>query len=153
VETQHPIEGLMKTALDSIKNMVDVNTIMGEPVETPDGKVIVPVSRVAFGFAAGGSEFDPAPNPNPPKDGKNGAEQNENGKTLPFGGGSGAGVSIQPMGFLIVGSDETRVLPLGGQAIYDRLLDLAPKIIDKIRHNGVEGHEEQKRIKYKSTLK
>jgi len=151
VETQHPIEGLMKTALDSIKNMVDVNTIMGEPVETPDGKVIVPVSRVTFGFAAGGSEFDPTVNPG--KEGKNSTEQTETGKTLPFGGGSGAGVSIQPMGFLIVGEEETRILPLGGQAIYDRLLDLAPKFIDKIRQNGADEQEDKKTIKYKSTIK
>lgn len=53
----HPIEGLMKTAMESIKDMVDVNTILGDPVETPDGSVIIPVSRVSFGFAAGGSEF------------------------------------------------------------------------------------------------
>ena len=55
----HPIEALMKTTMDSIKEMVDVNTILGDPVETPDGTVILPVSRVTFGFAAGGSEFQP----------------------------------------------------------------------------------------------
>ncbi|HHW13848.1 MAG TPA: sporulation protein YtfJ, partial [Firmicutes bacterium] len=60
MENEHPIESLMRTTLDSIKNMVDVNTILGDPVETPDGKVIVPVSRVTFGFAAGGTEYEPA---------------------------------------------------------------------------------------------
>ena len=59
-DKQHPIEGLMKTAMESLKTMVDVNTILGDPVETPDGAVIVPVSRVSFGFAAGGSEFSGA---------------------------------------------------------------------------------------------
>ena len=54
---EHPIEGLMKTTMESLKEMVNVNTILGDPVETPDGSVIVPVSRVTFGFAAGGSEF------------------------------------------------------------------------------------------------
>ncbi|MFZ5754963.1 MAG: spore germination protein GerW family protein, partial [Bacillota bacterium] len=57
--SEHPIEGLMKTAMESIKEMVDVNTVVGDAVEAPDGTVIIPVSRVACGFAAGGSEFDP----------------------------------------------------------------------------------------------
>ncbi len=133
MEGQHPIEGLMKTALDSIKSMIDVNTILGEPVETPDGKVIVPVSRVTFGFAAGGSEYEATKSETPTP--KKGDETQTDQEGYPFGGGSGAGVSIQPMGFLIVGDGDMRLLPIGGQAaIYDRLLDLAPKVIDQLRH-------------------
>jgi len=55
--SEHPIEGLMKTTMESIKEMVDVNTIVGDPVESPDGQVIIPISRVSFGFAAGGGEY------------------------------------------------------------------------------------------------
>ena len=59
----HPIQGLMKTAMEAIKDMVDVNTIVGDAVETPDGNVIVPISRVSFGFLAGGSEYEPGGGP------------------------------------------------------------------------------------------
>jgi len=127
----HPIQGLMKTALESLKSMVDVNTVIGDPVETPDGTVIVPVSRVTFGFAAGGSEFVPA-------------REQEPGHDHPFGGGSGAGVSVSPVGFLVVGKDQVRMLPVdGGQPVH-RLIDLAPQIIDKLRAalGGPAGGEE-----------
>ena len=110
----------MKTAMESLKNMVDVNTVIGDPVETQDGTVIVPVSRVTFGFAAGGSEFVPA-------------HDQEPGHDHPFGGGSGAGVSVSPVGFLVVGKDQVRMLPVdGGQPVH-RIIDLAPQLIDKLR--------------------
>lgn len=152
METQHPIEGLMRTTLESIKNMVDVNTILGDPVETPDGKVIVPISRVTFGFAAGGTEYELAEDDGGGKgkqgggsqgmsggnkDGKDGQE--EGGRAHPFGGGSGAGISIQPVGFLVVGRDEMRLLPVDSQVIYDRLLDLAPRLIDGLQ-TLMKGH-------------
>ncbi len=110
----------MKTAMDSLKSMVDVNTVIGDPVETQDGTVIVPVSRVTFGFAAGGSEFVPA-------------HEREPGHDHPFGGGSGAGVSVSPVGFLVVSKDQVRMLPVdGGQPVH-RIIDLAPQLIDKLR--------------------
>ncbi|MBO8126698.1 MAG: GerW family sporulation protein [Firmicutes bacterium] len=146
MEGQHPIEGLMKTALDSIKSMVDVNTILGEPVETPGGKVIVPVSRVTFGFAAGGSEFEPADSGEEKR-----KEGDGEGKNHPFGGGSGAGVSINPMGFLVVSEDEMRILPIGGQAIYDRLLDMAPKVLEQLQGKTKSVKSGIKKIKYKIT--
>ncbi|WP_227766115.1 GerW family sporulation protein [Zhaonella formicivorans] len=118
--SDHPIEALMKTAMESIKEMVDVNTVVGDPVETPDGSVIVPVSRVSCGFVAGGGEYEAA-------NGK------ENEKSLPFGGGSGAGVSVQPVGFLVVGHDQIRLLPVDGNAIFDRLIDVTPKVISQIQ--------------------
>lgn len=120
-EQQHPIESLMKTAMDSIKEIVDVNTVVGDPVETPDGTVIMPVSRVACGFGAGGGEFASL-------------EENRKGEDLfpYFGGGSGAGVSVQPVGFLVVGHGQIRFLPVDGNMIVDRLVDLAPQIISKI---------------------
>lgn len=116
--SEHPIQSLMKTAMESIKEMVDVNTVVGDAVETPDGTVIIPISRVGFGFAAGGGEFE--------------IEGNQKVDNLPFAGGSGAGVSVRPMGFLIVGQGQVRLLPVDGNAVYDRLVDVVPQIIDKI---------------------
>ncbi len=119
----HPIEGLMHTTMESLQKMVDVNTILGDPVETPDGNVILPVSRVSFGFAAGGTEYQPAEDKN-----------KETGTTgLPFGGGSGAGMSLNPVAFLVVGQGQVRVMPVDGSAIYDRLIDLAPKVVDQLQ--------------------
>jgi len=132
-EQQHPIEGLMKTAMESIKEMVDVNTVVGDPVEAPDGTVIIPISRVACGFAAGGGEFDIG------GDRKGNAGESQ----MPaFGGGSGAGVSVKPIGFLVVGNGQVRLLPVDGNAIYDRLIDVAPQVIAQIQSmfGRGEGH-------------
>ncbi|MDK2984655.1 MAG: hypothetical protein PWQ96_297 [Clostridia bacterium] len=123
----HPIEGLMKTAMENIKEMVDVNTIVGEPVETPDGQVIIPISRVTCGFAAGGGEYM---NGEENKDKKD--KENKDGGSRPFGGGSGGGVSVQPVGFLVVGNNSVRLLPVDGSAILDRLIDLAPNLASQI---------------------
>lgn len=117
---KHPIEGLMQTAMESLKTMVDVNTILGDPVETPDGAVIVPVSRVSFGFAAGGSEFAGV------------SSKNQEG-SHPFGGGSGAGIALNPVAFLVVGRESVRLLPVNQSAIYDRLIDAVPHFIDQIQ--------------------
>lgn len=112
----HPIEGLMSTAMGNIKEMVDVNTIVGTPVESPDGSVIIPISKVSFGFAAGGSDFGK----------KNEAE-------VMFGGGSGGGVSISPVGFIVVGQGQIKMMPIGGvTSPVDRILDMVPGIVDKI---------------------
>lgn len=119
----HPIEALMKTAMESIKDMVDVNTVVGDPVETPDGNVIIPISRVSCGFAAGGSEFQSG-------------DENNGEKSLPFGGGSGAGVSVQPMGFLVVGGNQVRLLPVDSNMIFDRLIDLVPQVVNQVKSMG-----------------
>ncbi len=120
----HPIEALMKTAMESIKEMVDVNTIVGDPVETPDGNVIMPVSRVSCGFAAGGADYLPE---------ERREARGDSLGVLPFGGGSGGGVSVQPVGFLVVGHDQVRLLPVDANPILDRLVDLAPTLIDKLQ--------------------
>lgn len=127
--SEHPIQGLMQTAMENIKGMVDVNTIVGDPVETPDGSVILPISKVAFGFAAGGSDLrveDDAP-------GVNGA--NSSGvKMLPFGGGSGGGVSIRPIAFLVVGREGVHIVPLDNQThLFEKIIDATPSLIDKIQ--------------------
>ncbi len=115
--------------MTSIKDMVDVNTILGDPVETPDGTVIVPVSRVTFGFAAGGSEFD---SNNRAQRDRDRERENSEANQLPFGGGSGAGITLNPVGFLTVGKGDTRFVPVGGNAVFDRVLDTMPDLIDKI---------------------
>lgn len=128
----HPIEGLMKTAMQNIKEMVDVNTILGDPVETLDGSVIVPISRVTFGFAAGGSEFESSQAKTKDKDRDRNQEPIENSK-FPFGGGSGAGITINPVAFLVVGKEQTKLLPVESNVLVDRILDSAPQLLDKLQ--------------------
>ena len=120
---EHPIEGLMKTAMENIKEMVDVNTVVGDPVESPDGTVIIPISRVSCGFAAGGGEFETSGG-----EGKNGPEQSPF-----FGGGSGGGVSVQPVGFLVVGNGSVRLLPVDNNAIADRIIEMAPQFLSQLQ--------------------
>ncbi len=107
--------------------MVDVNTIIGDPVETPDGSVILPISRVGFGFAAGGSEFRLK------REREHGPGTGSGTDDMPFGGGAGGGVSINPMGFLVVGHGNVKLLSAeSGNQLYDRLIDLAPSMLDRL---------------------
>ncbi|MGI6567328.1 MAG: sporulation protein YtfJ [Firmicutes bacterium] len=124
----HPIEGLMHTVMDSLREIVDVNTILGDPVETPDGAVILPVSRVSFGFVAGGTD-----QPYMGEQGKAAKDTQNSAEARPFGGGSGAGISVSPVAFLVVRQNEVRLMPVDSNAIYDRLLDLAPKLLDQLQ--------------------
>lgn len=110
----------MMTAMTSLENMIDVNTIVGDIVTTPDGTVIIPVSRVSFGFAAGGSEFN-----------TNKLNKFSEAAKLPFGGGSGAGVSISPMAFLVVKEGTTQLITMSGINPVDKLVDLIPGVVDK----------------------
>lgn len=115
---EHPIQGMMATAMQSIKEMVDVNTIVGTPVETKDGTIIIPISKVSFGFAAGGSDI-------PAK--KDYKDENN------FGGGSGAGVSIQPVAFLVVSDNQIKLLPVNtSENPLDKIVDYIPDAVDKI---------------------
>jgi len=119
----HPIEALMKTTMTSLKDMVDVNTIVGDPVQSPDGLVIIPISKVSFGFASGGTEFNTVNK-------KSRREDNsiEEGK-LPFGGGTGAGVSVQPVAFMVVGKNQMKLLPVDeGSNALGNLFDLMGKL-------------------------
>lgn len=119
--SDHPIENLMKTAMESIRAMVDVNTVVGDPVETPDGTIIIPISKVSTGFAAGGGEFE-----------NSGGNKPEN-SSFPFGGGSGAGVSVKPVGFLVSNGTEVRLLSVDSNAVFDHLIDVAPRLIQQIK--------------------
>jgi sporulation protein YtfJ len=122
----------MTTAMQNIKEMVDVNTILGDPVETMDGSVIIPISRVSFGFAAGGSEFETIKGKPKDKERERNTETIETGN-LPFGGGSGAGITIHPVAFLVVGKEQTKLLPIESNVLVDRILESAPQLIDKIQ--------------------
>lgn len=113
--SEHPIEGLMDVTLEKIKSMVDSNTIIGNPINMPDGTLILPVSKVSFGFASGGSDFP-----------------SKTSKQL-FGGGGGAGVSISPIAFLVVRGNSVRMLQLADTSnSVDRAIGLMPEMVDKV---------------------
>lgn len=125
--SEHPIEGLMQTAMNSIRDMVDVNTIIGEPIETSNNMVIIPISKVCFGFAAGGSEFSGETIDEYKKKDKEEQVQYR----LPFGGGSGAGVSINPVAFLVINSDSIKLMPVSHTSTIDKLMDYIPDVLEK----------------------
>ena len=126
--SEHPIESLMMTVMTSIQDMVDVNTIIGEPIETANGITIIPISKVCFGFAAGGSEFS----------GETIKEYNRKDKDeeieykLPFGGGAGAGVSINPVAFIVVQEDTVKLMPVDHSSCLDKILDYVPDLMQKM---------------------
>lgn len=127
------IKGLMETALSNIKSMVDVDTVIGEPVTTMEGTVIIPVSTVSFGFGAGGSEFAPK------------ADTKVTEKM--FGGGCGGGANVKPTGFLVITGGNVRYLPMNSSSSpVDKIVDLIPEMIDKV--NGVlKDHKKKKEEK------
>ena len=125
---EHPIENLMITAMNSIQNMVDVNTIVGEPIQSMNGITIIPISKVSFGFAAGGSEFTGETI----KQYRMKDKDEEIEYKLPFGGGAGAGVSINPVAFLVVQGDNVKLMPVDHQSCIDRLIDYVPDLMQKI---------------------
>lgn len=139
---EHPIEGLMKTAMQNIKEMVDVNTILGDPVETVDGSVIIPISKVTFGFAAGGSEFEAIQGKPNNKERERSSENADAAANLPFGGGSGAGITIHPVAFLVVGKEQTKLLPVESNVLVDRILDSAPQLLDRLQ-NIISGNRSE----------
>lgn len=119
-EKKHPINDLMSTTMQKIREMVEVNTIVGQPITTPEGVTLIPVSKLSFGFASGGSDFQ----------GKN----HKPGETNTFGGGSGAGVNITPVAFLIVKGDSVRVLSVDPPAptAVERVIEMVPDVMDKV---------------------
>lgn len=122
---KHPIEGIMTTTMESIRDMVDVNTVIGEPIACGDGTTIIPISRVSFGFVAGGGEYS-----------CNGAKRDPaqaNQEGLPFGGGTGAGVSVVPMGFLAVNGESVRLMPAEYQDTGERIVGLVPQVLTELK--------------------
>ena len=114
--------------MDSIKNMIDVNTIIGDPIQMNNTTAIIPISKVSFGFASGGSEFK----------GETIDEYNKKDKDeqiqyrLPFGGGAGAGVTIKPIEFLIMQSGQVKLVSVEHQNCLDKILDYVPDFLEKM---------------------
>lgn len=114
--SEHPINSLMETTMKKIKELIDVNTIVGDPITTPDGTTIIPVSKVTYGFASGGSDLP---------------TKKDNREC--FGGGSGAGVTIQPIGFLSISKGYVKMIPIEKyDGPVDRIVGMIPEAFDKI---------------------
>ena len=116
MDKKHPLNDLMRSTMEKIHEMVDTNTIVGEPIVTPDGVTLIPISKISFGFGSGGGDY---------------------GKTAPkenFGGGSAAGVKIDPVAFLVIKDGTTRVLPVAVPPVstVDRVVEMVPDIMDKV---------------------
>ena len=128
---EHAINGLMAETMEKIRSMVDVNTIIGNPIVTQDGTTLIPVSKVTFGFGSGGSDFKS----------RGGGE---NGP-LCFGGGGGAGVSITPIAFVVVSEGDARVIPVNmpAESSTDRLIEMIPGAVNGIQ-NFVSGRRGKK---------
>ena len=115
---KHPIGELMDTTMAKIREMVDVNTIIGQPIQA-EGMTLIPISKLSFGFASGGSDFAT----------KNQKADADNS----FGGGSGAGVNIAPVAFLIVKGDSVKLLPVEPpHNTVERVVDMVPEVVDKV---------------------
>ena len=114
-EKKNDLKSMMVESMEKVKEMVDANNIVGEPITTPDGVTLIPVSRVSLGFGSGGGDYG--------KPGQNN-----------FGGGGGAGVKIDPVAFLVFKDGTTRVMPVAVPPVstVDRIVDMAPDIVDKI---------------------
>ncbi|MBQ4551475.1 MAG: GerW family sporulation protein [Clostridia bacterium] len=115
MDQKHPINSVMQTALENIKDMIDVNTVVGDPVVTGSGGTVIPVSKVSFGFVAGGGEYA------------------QNNPEKPFAGGSGAGVSLQPVGFLVLGEDGVHMLPAQNTLPFEHAVSMLPKLISDVK--------------------
>lgn len=114
---EHPIGNLMNITMEKIKEMIDVNTIIGDPITSPDGTLIIPVSKVSYGFASGGSDLP---------------TKKENKDC--FGGGSGAGVTIQPVAFLTVYQGDVRLVSVDSEeGTADKLVNMIPDVIKKVK--------------------
>ena len=112
---EHPIQGLMGVTIEKIRDMVDTSTIIGDPIHVDDTTTIIPVSRVTFGFVSGGSDVGPSSN-----------------KQM-FGGGSGAGVSVTPVAFLVVSNGNVRTVQLVEKvSAVDNVIASLPELVDKV---------------------
>lgn len=113
------LPNMLENTIAKLREMVDVNSVIGDPITTPDGVTIIPVSKVSVGFGGGGSDF---------------VSKNVNKQENPFGGGVGAGVKVTPIAFLIVKEGNVRMLPVATPAntTADRLVEMVPDTLDKI---------------------
>ena len=112
---ENKVSQLLGVSMEKIKEMVDVNTVVGDPITTPDGTTIIPMSRVTYGFAGGGSDLP-----------------SKTGAPL-FGGGSGAGITITPIALITVSKGRTQVLPLSSRPdAYDALVNMIPGVVNTV---------------------
>lgn len=113
------LPNMLNDTITKIREMVDVNSVIGEPITTPDGITIIPVSKVSVGFGGGGSDF---------------VSKNVNHQENPFGGGVGAGVKVTPIAFLVIKEGNVRMLPVATPAntTADRIVEMVPETLDKI---------------------
>lgn len=118
-EFEHPIERLMASSMTRIKSLVDTDTIVGNPVKTVDGATIIPVSKVTLGFVTGGGEYSDT----------SGSKKVE---SFPFAGGSGGGVVVTPIGFLVDNGSAIKLMAFNGENAYDKILDLVPELIESL---------------------
>ena len=115
--SENKVNNLLGASMDKIKEMVDVNTVVGDPITTPDGTTVIPVSRVSYGFAGGGTDLPSKAQPD---------------KGL-FAGGSGAGINITPVAFLVIANGDVRLLSVSAKPdTTDKLVNLVPDVVDKI---------------------
>ena len=121
MEKKYQISELIQESIAKVREMADTNTIIGQPVHTPDGVTLIPISRVSFGFGGGGTTFT---------FGKKGAEPADPN----LGAGIGAGVKIDPVAFLIVKDGVTRVLPVAAPPLntVDRVVEMVPNVVDQV---------------------
>ena len=115
----HPLSEMLGDTMSKIREMIDVNTVVGAPITTPDGVTIIPVTKVSIGYGGGGSDFA--------------AKNYPAGRDNAFGGGAGAGVTIAPVAFLVIRGENVRMLPIAEPAStsVDRLIELLPDLLDK----------------------
>ena len=126
MEKKAPLNDLMRSTMEKIHEMVDTNTIVGQPITTPDGVTLIPISKVSFGFGSGGADYGKVQ----PKD---------------FGGAAGAGVKIDPVAFLVIKEGTTRVLPVAVPAstTLDRVVEMVPDVIEKVEKYFDKKKEEE----------
>ncbi len=116
---EHPIQGMAESILENINQMVDVNTIVGEPIITPSGVTIIPISKVSVGFGLGGGDFKPS--------------TPEERKCIPFGGGGGGALTITPIAFLTVSGENVKLITIDrNETTVDKALAMAPEMVDKV---------------------
>lgn len=140
---EHPIEALMEIAMNNIQDMVDVNTIIGAPIDINENISIIPISKVSFGFVAGGSEFGEETIEEYNKKDKDEEITYKN----PFGGGSGAGVNITPVSFLVINNGNIKLMPVEYCSTIDKLVDYIPEIIEKTEKYMENRNKEKNEIK------
>ncbi len=116
----HPLNEMITSSMAKIKDMIDVNTVIGDPITTPDGVMLIPITKVSVGYGGGGSDFVT----------KNYPANRDNA----FGGGAGAGVTITPMAFVVIRGESVRMLPIAEPAStsVDRIVEMVPDILDRV---------------------